>query len=607
MDSFITFRTAIFNTPSGTMDNTNTSRTAANETACARFFNTPELLDLLTSSLKLVDLTMLVRTNRKLYNSCTPALYKDLRISSHLGQEQTILASLPCLAALGRNAHHVRTLRVGPVELAYMYNCMLAFETVRSLLADKPTTTPPRPLWPPPADHHSRNVVPLALMTNLRRLVLTGVVSSDTHEDEALGGSVYRLPSASDPQTVVAQFCWLIHLNPRLTHLESDYDHILDLPGGRLFANAVAGLSQLSSLRIALYRRRRFQHPVCQDIFYSCRPSLRSFTVTFDEAYSWSDGFKRGDFASDTEWMVESRRQEPLTKLEELQLWDLETLASTSDILAILAHCPNIKKLGFPSLSSRCNHNLIGEFIGLKCSKVRKLSSGVGCAETIVKGPLLFQAMESLPAQTLEDIFFYGSYAASAGQIFTHAILQHSTTMRSIFIEWEGPMERVSIVPILEECINLQDLQIFCHSRRGPWIGYFTTLSDLLERPWNVPKLADFRIGISGCEFPDYPGKQPYRSRPIPIVLSEVERAHFGQLEELYRRIGKLKDLKALDLYTVAISPNGGADQDVIDEVRYFGQLHHKAGGAETGLPDLQHFLEDIAIQNGGSGPFLGR
>lgn len=373
----------------------------------------------------------------------------------------------------------------------------------------------------------------------------------------------------------------------------------------RLFANAVAGLSQLSLLEITLYCRRQFLHPVGGDIVFSCCPSLRRFIVKFDKQYSWDDGVTQVDFASDTEWMIESRRQEPLAKLKELRLWDLEESASTNDILAILAHCLNLQALGVPSLSSRCDHNLIGECIGTKCSDVRSLSSGMGCAETVVAGPLLFQAMGSLPAQTLENIFLYGSFPTLTGPVFTHATLQHSTTMRSIYIEWEGPMERISVASILEECFNLGNLQFFCHSLRGPWRGYFTTLSDLLERPWNATKLGDFEVDISSCEFPNYLGKQPYRSRPIPMVLSEVEKAHFGQLEELYRRIGKMTDMKQFDLYIVAINPDGGADREVIDEVRYFSQLHRETGGAETGLPDLRRFLVDLRKLEYFSGPFL--
>ncbi|KAG0281635.1 hypothetical protein BGZ97_009231, partial [Linnemannia gamsii] len=80
----------------------------------------------------------------------------------------TLIASLPCLVALGRYVHHARTLRVEPIELAYLYNCMLAFETVRPPLSDKPTTAQPRPLRLPPANHQSRNIVPLPPMMNLR-------------------------------------------------------------------------------------------------------------------------------------------------------------------------------------------------------------------------------------------------------------------------------------------------------------------------------------------------------------------------------------------------------------------------------------------------------
>ncbi|KAF9135288.1 hypothetical protein BGW39_003713 [Mortierella sp. 14UC] len=555
--------------------------------------------------LKPNELITLACTNRRMYASCMSLLYRDLFISSCEEEEQKIFAAMPCLIAFGRNTHHVRKLTFGPVELHYYYNCMLAHETINSLLSDQPNTRPPRPQWLPPPDNNSRSVVPLPTITNLRHLHLT--------DESLLGNSMganpledcpYQLSDETDHITIVAAFCWLVLLNSRLRHLESGYDALMEPLGGRLFALAIAKLPLLMTLDITICRRKEQQFETGSSIFFSLCPSIRKFIVQFDEEYAEASGATSalGGFPGYPDWMAETRRQEPLWNLEELQFWDIDGGVSTDDILPIFAHCPNIEILHFPRLSKRHDHMAIGAFIGKECPKLRSLTFGQGNTEMEVEGPLLTEVMNTLRAQQVESIFFYGSYVALTKSSITLAALRHSITLHSVHIEWTGQLVNISIAAMLEECINLESLFIFCHDLTGNWIGLSVSLDDLLDRPWNVTKLTNLTLGITGIAMPDYPGKQHYHTRYIPITFTDLEREHFSRVEELYRRIGTLTKLTQLELDVVAMADDGRADRLPAKEARYYTQL--AARGVATGLPDFNRHLVDLSKRESYRTPF---
>jgi hypothetical protein len=120
--------------------------------------------------------------------------------------------------------------------------------------------------------------------------------------------------------------------------------------------------------------------------------------------------------------------------------------------------------------------------------------------------------------------------------------------LQLINIEWTGLIASISVAPFLEGCANLKEMEIHCHDTTS------------MDSGWDIPPLCPIHwsvLGISGCGLPDYPGKQLYFSRSIPIVLS-VERAHFGQFDELYRRVsrvGKLTNLEVINLAIMVVTP----------------------------------------------------
>ncbi|KAF9135289.1 hypothetical protein BGW39_003714 [Mortierella sp. 14UC] len=490
------------------------------DTACHRFFDIPELLAHLASILESPELATLCRCNREFNSELTPQLYRNLYISgSYTVQGQSMLAYMPWLVAIGRNIHHTRTLGIGPVELVFYYNCILAFEGLQRPHSDSPATSSSLYRWLPPADPRTSQVLPVAPATNLQRLCLTELDRCGPWEPAGVDNDQARL----------AIFCWLISLNPRLRYLKTHYEPIMDLTGCRLLAKAIFGLSELTVLDLTLSYREDLPFQFGATIFFHCCPSIRKFKLAFREEYDKDDEdtwWKLGDVAGDTNWMIESKKQEPLPSLEELSLWYFTEEVATDEILSIFARCPNIKNLEIPLLFDDCDHDAIGKFIGKVCPQLRSLCCGSTDEGTAVDGPLALRIMEALPAQQLENMTFYGMVLTDG----TASIL---------------------LGPILEECVNLKVLDI--PYNRYQKTGLYTTLADLLERPWNCTKLDTLTLSITGCELPVDPKSQPYYTRPAPIELSQVETDHFARLEEFYRRLGTLTKLEYLHLEMVTL------------------------------------------------------
>jgi hypothetical protein len=292
-----------------------------------------------------------------------------------------------------------------------------------------------------------------------------------------------------------------------------------------------------------------------------------------------------------------------LTNLGELDLWDFGESTSTEDILAIIAQCPNIKTFEIPTLSEKHDHDVIGEFIGTECPRIYILYLAYGDHGLEVDGLLLFRIMNTLPPQQVEEVYFNGSVAAiaSVNSDFSRSFLRHSTTLRMVYILWTGLTARISLAAILEQCVNLTEL--FLLSNCEPGRELFTTLADLLERPWNTLKLSHLSLAVSECGIPNYAGKQLYHTRPLPIVLSDVERAHFGRLEELYRRIGSLSDISLVNVHLAVGENEGEEEMRSIEEVKYYTNMIQ--AGRETGLPDFWRFFRGMRQMREVSGPFL--
>ncbi|KAF9144016.1 hypothetical protein BGX30_014105 [Mortierella sp. GBA39] len=533
-------------------------------TPCEQFFDIQELVDILTSFLTQLDLSRLTRTSRTVYTSCTPALYKELSIVVRTG-ELNVFNSTTGMIALARNIQHVRKAFFGVEEQAYYYNCVLAFE---KLQFHQPTDMYPpqqRPNWLSPADPLQHELVPLPPLTHLQDFSFTFGTANNP----------YKLPNSLDHRAMVAQLSWMISLNRRnLINLGIANIPKYGVREGefRDLCRAISELTELKEMDVSLETREVDIFQTGLDVFFSCGPSIRRLWISVfegseedeeeeeeeeDDGDDSTESNKEGqqedqsrsrkDNHKDRDLVPLARRQEPLSNLEMLELWDIGAQDSTSDVLSVFAHCPNIKELSIYSFAGFREVDVIGEYIGKMCPRIESLSYS-STEDSTANDSLPFRIMDALPAQQLRQVQFYGllAEAMTLSDNFPR-LARHFNTLQQLVLHRTGSISRISIVSVFRECNNLESLLIECRSR----MGCFIELSDAIDGPWNCLKLKRLRLSISECGLPVEVGVKPYYSRPTPITLSADETRHFARLGSLYQRIGALTELRELDLRMV--------------------------------------------------------
>ncbi|KAK5809063.1 hypothetical protein F5H01DRAFT_324356 [Linnemannia elongata] len=530
-------------------------------TACSKFFDIPELLDLVTMYLDKKDILNFVLTSRRMHRLVLPTLYREVVV--HHTSECRMFTSFPALHALARNIQHIRMLLIGVNELAYFYNCELAFEELKSWTK---VTSRSRPSWQPPPDIRSCQIVALPPITRLWELKLYMIIS-ETHP--------YTVRSVKSPRATLSQLCWLLSLNPGLAMLTLYGVPILDHRGSRLFGGAIAGLSNLQSLVVWIHCRSKDWSQLLTYAFISCRPSIQKLSLIV-EPYKTS--LRPHDTMiedKNEEWWKRDEDLAPLIRTHE-QLISLADLTlqgprkfvwkSTSALHSLFSNCPNIRRLELDIniVAGKNDINSLGHFIGQECPKIMHLC--YGSVDALEHDPLGFRILDSLPSQQVITFHYSGVLSAINIPTLNASVLQHSTSLREIRLTGTDGHCYISASAILKECRNLEELCIpFLRD-----IGLFIPLDDALEHPWGCSKLTHLTLAISGCELPDEPGVQPYYHRPTPITLTEEEILHFARLEELYKRIGGLKELQNLDLRMPSFDEAGEVDADCFDDPMSF-------------------------------------
>lgn len=530
-------------------------------TPCEHFFGIQELVDILTPYLTRLDVSRLARTCRRNHTSCTPAIYRELSISA-TDVQLGVFNSIAGMTALGCNVQHVKKLNIRLDELAYYFNCVMAFENLQSRTTTTNTTdtlTPQRPNWLPAPDPltNALELVPLPKMTNL-------VDFSLTFEDD---NNAYKLPSAADFRVMTAQLCWMLSLHPHLTRLHVREIHSTGIQGFKRLCRAIAGLTKLQELTVSLLSRSFMPSRSYFDLFFSCAPSVQRLLIlpfrrdesSLPSLETWSANHD----GTDNEVLMASswRRQGLLDKLESLRLWEFDVRTTTLDILQVFAHCPNIKSLFLPPLAGLRDIDAIGEYVGKNCSKITTLK--YRCGEFMEGHFLPFKIVEALPAQQLEEFEYHGCVRDPERlQDNLHLLRRHFAVLRRVDI---GQPDiafayKIPAAFILKECYGLEDL-VIPYSRRG----YYVDLGDLIRQPWNCSRLKRLELCINGCELPEPPIeltrltslRKPYYSRTSPIATWEDEVIQFVQLELFYRQIGKLTALQHLVLKMARLEERG--------------------------------------------------
>ncbi|KAF9126704.1 hypothetical protein BG015_004653, partial [Linnemannia schmuckeri] len=531
-----------------------------------RFFNIPELLDLVALHLDKNDVANLASTNRAMHRTCTPLLYRNLLGLGTSGVFK-VFSSTAALQALARNIQHIRLLCFGMDELVHYYSCVLTSKDVTSSVADTPPVR--RTTWMPATDTHTRPFVTLPPMTRLSQLI----VNLNSKDD--------RYPaSVRDPRVTMTQLCWLISLNADLISLHIDVLPVQDVRDAQRLAFTISGLSKLKELSLNIATRNGEWFELWSPTFFSAPSSLQSLRIKVAQSVRSFPLDNQSDLREEKEEEDDGvdaivQKQEPLVSLEKLFVYGRRCWPSEIDVHSIFAHCPNVKRLDIPKIESEGKDDTIGVNIGKACPRIESLVYRASESSTFNSLPL--RIMDSVPAQQFTDLMYFGKFAdIDHSTTNNNAFQRHSTTLRNIQIDGVDYLHRISLSVILAECLNLEILKIPYYDNTGHYI----TLADAVEFPWSCTKLQKLQLTIDGCQLPVVePGSAPYYSRPTPITLSQAEIQHFAQLEKFYRQIGALTSLQHLHLQTTEVRTPAGMNTP-------YWTYHRSTFPAMLSLPD---------------------
>ncbi|KAK3830974.1 MAG: hypothetical protein JOS17DRAFT_157877 [Linnemannia elongata] len=525
--------------------------------ASTRFFDIPELTHMVVVYLNKHETSTLLQTSRQLRQLCEPLLYADLCLD-YDSREANLFDSYEAIIALSRNVHHVRRLKISVIDIAMLFNCMLAsLEATKDPTIDD--TQEELPSWLPTLDPSSPCIIPIPLITNLERLDAN--LSNKPHY---IGSCPYYLPSCEDPQTTLLQFSWIISLNPRLTDLKIVRPFISNANDLNILSSSLAGLPRLGTLVLdGIVAREEAWGLIGQTIFDRCSSGVRNIMFNMDQ-YSYTTRLVKSHNWSDAEQQQQQQEQEqddlqptipiPIVReaLQDLTMWSLGEVTSEQALVAILQRCPDLQRLSLPGIQGQVSGSAIGRALGAHCPQLRSLAFSDFNFYGNMTIPV--KIMLSVPKQQIEEFQWSNSFERLSGSDRAEWMWRrHSDVIRKVVFESCFHVASDAIRTILTVCPALEHFQMQINSFDHV-LGAFIELSDAVASPWVCTKLKVLDLGVAINEMPDLePGQEPYYMRTPTVGLTDAEEQQLLLYEKLYRQIGALTNLTHLALRAVLV------------------------------------------------------
>ncbi|KAG9068226.1 hypothetical protein KI688_011821 [Linnemannia hyalina] len=549
------------------------------ESAFIRFFNVQELVDHLTLyHLDRAGVSRLMQTSRQMNAICAPTLY--FHVIACFDDNNKLFGSTESIMALSRNAHHVRQLTLGRHDIIYYANCVIAFLDQLDTLQNTTTTATighspalSRPTWLAPLDTQIYTVFPIPPMTMLTKLDLKHVATPR--------GDGYQ-KSCQDSIVTLTQACWIISFNPNLLDLKLTSVLLMDRRGARLLMTTLLRLQRLRALYLG-FILGSFTSPELMlkvGIYFlsACPSTLRKLTLKShmegkDDDYIEDISMEYAEYEPGTllSWgklyeecvlttSTMPRRQGPFLGLRDLHLGEVERIFSRDNFQSILQQCPNLIALAMPKRSRISDvQQLAGEIVQW-CPRLSDLSNGSNGfkwgSDNVRE--LMDWIVGALPPQQLTRFISNGERADIQGLDNPGSMFRrHSTTLREISLNGYKNIDIKVVQTILVGCEALESFRVHFPTY-GDTHRHCLHLDDAIEIPWACIKLQELQLTIAIPERPFFSpadGTIPYYYRPPPTTLSAEEIQQFRELESFYRQLGKLTQLRRLDLQALYFDP----------------------------------------------------
>ncbi|KAK3846530.1 MAG: hypothetical protein J3R72DRAFT_434016 [Linnemannia gamsii] len=557
-------------------------------TACAKFFEVPELIEHLGPFLRPHDLAQLLRTSRDIYNAMIPLFWRFIDLEDDHRVDR-LISTPDTLVALTRNAPFVHSLKTGYIFMSYCFEGIMRYldeqeqdEGEMEKEATQPNTDSTarfeRPRWLPRPSVRNHRACALPPMTRLTQLdVCFDRVYRGVQLDNAmLVNSGIRL---------LRPLVWLMNLNaPRMTHVTirfMDSPQSLEL---RCLARSLSQMTNLTHLKIdMLSPSDRANSKIWLSVsmvpilFFSLPQSVVSvkFEANARECFEGDDEHDlrsvRGRSTRDVEggggegegskgvddmdggpsldWaegdLVE--RKEPLENLKELILASVNVGYSASQIGRMMSHCPALEAWDIPTFSSDGAAEVLYQIVRENVHQQGSVRESKFLPHLSHKRPSYFcrgenlnAIMDALSEQRVETVELY-KYVDTYPEKFVPSLLRHSDVLRSIILLDVQRIESRTLATILEHCQGLETfwavMPIVSYGQRSAAL----VLSHAIEKEWACTGIKDLRLtvdlapqrysGVSGGDF------------------DEPQWGHYAKLTAFYTQLGKLTELEELEIF----------------------------------------------------------
>lgn len=250
------------------------------------------------------------------------------------------------------------------------------------------------------------------------------------------------------------------------------------------------------------------------------------------------------------------RRALPLINLSYLNPWDMLSDTTLDDICAFFSCCPNIDQLEIPQVHRRKDEDVIAKIIVGDCPKITALSyhaHGFG-GDGDFDHTIMFRILDHMPAQKARKISFSSIEYLLDPSLATRAFQRHSDSLRSLRLSGAFDLPSKTLKAIFQECRGLEELYFHSNYRT---MECYIALEDAVSGKWVCSRIRHLEITIGFKKLTAGPKDLPYYKRESPLVLSVEEAEQFDMLEEVYRRLGALRELEYADIRACAPGNNG--------------------------------------------------
>ncbi|KAG0313807.1 hypothetical protein BGZ97_009874 [Linnemannia gamsii] len=345
------------------------------------------------------------------------------------------------------------------------------------------------------------------------------------------------------PTQELAQLCWLIHLNPGLTHVSLRSVYFQSSLEVRSLARAINSLEHLSCLHIdSIPSRDNWRH-VYWTMFLCCSLSLESLVLKAGEApQEFVPQLTPGP--EDLDVMLGPLRlypdTEPRRKLKHLVL-HMSKQADMSLYFHILRLCPRLQQLDLVVIGSRETEiRAIGPWIQQYCPEVSAVR--IRQAQRFHVEDVVLEMLAGLKTSwnTLHTVY-YEKFVDGEARSMVNMVHQHHRTLRDVRLIDARTVYSDGIRALLTTCMGLERLEIV--NDEGP-TGR-AEIEDLVAQPWVCHGLRHLQMRVIWGEFED---RCPYYLQDPNTIMSPKDFARWVLLEKFYFQVGSMTKLEVLGL-----------------------------------------------------------